>query len=205
MSITVSEKAELDLGTEECQCGLDTGNIPHTPSCLVHAITEYQARDAIERLKKAWIADGCWDIEETDGFEDCKGELLAWRLEYEHLQALAKAPDPNGLAALMLAWHGAQERADELADEIKAVVLLYRKTQKTGLITATFNNPRKTYNYMKAVVEHENCTTELLAKYTSKPDPKIDYLKCANALGLVAAGNIPFTEGKASVTLKRKS
>lgn len=38
---------------------------------------------SIEELKKSWEKDPCWDIEETEGFEKHKNELLAWRKEYE--------------------------------------------------------------------------------------------------------------------------
>jgi len=32
----------------------------------------------IEKLKNDWIYDPCWDIEDTDGFEDHREELLAF-------------------------------------------------------------------------------------------------------------------------------
>ena len=38
---------------------------------------------AIEILKSHWLADPCWDIEETPGFESSKAELLAYRMECE--------------------------------------------------------------------------------------------------------------------------
>lgn len=40
----------------------------------------------VEDLKAQWKADPCWDIEETEGFEDLRNELLIWRLEYERNQ-----------------------------------------------------------------------------------------------------------------------
>ncbi len=39
--------------------------------------------DEIEALKKNWRHDPCWDIEDTDGFEEHKAELKAYRLDYE--------------------------------------------------------------------------------------------------------------------------
>lgn len=33
----------------------------------------------IEELKSQWEADGTWDIEDTEGFEDHYDELLAYR------------------------------------------------------------------------------------------------------------------------------
>jgi hypothetical protein len=39
--------------------------------------------EKIEELKKSWLADPCWDIENTEGFEDDFEELKAFRLEKE--------------------------------------------------------------------------------------------------------------------------
>jgi hypothetical protein len=35
-------------------------------------------REEIERLKRSWVADNCWDLEDTDGFEEHREELLAF-------------------------------------------------------------------------------------------------------------------------------
>ena len=37
----------------------------------------------IERLKKDWFDDPCWDIENTDGFEEYASELKEYRLYCE--------------------------------------------------------------------------------------------------------------------------
>jgi hypothetical protein len=39
--------------------------------------------DEIERLKHSWLGDPCWNIEETEGFEEHREELLAFRKETE--------------------------------------------------------------------------------------------------------------------------
>ena len=36
-------------------------------------------QEQIEKLKADWRNDPCWDIEDTEGFEDHKEELLAYR------------------------------------------------------------------------------------------------------------------------------
>ena len=41
------------------------------------------AREQIDDLKRQWKADPCWDIEETEGFETVREELLAYRLQME--------------------------------------------------------------------------------------------------------------------------
>jgi hypothetical protein len=40
-------------------------------------------QDEIEKLKKNWIADPCWDLENEDGFGEHREELLKFRLETE--------------------------------------------------------------------------------------------------------------------------
>ena len=37
----------------------------------------------VRELKANWKSDPIWDIEDTEGFEDHKQELLAYRLEME--------------------------------------------------------------------------------------------------------------------------
>ena len=41
--------------------------------------------DELDALKASWLTDPCWDIEDTEGFEDDKEELLAFRKEREDL------------------------------------------------------------------------------------------------------------------------
>jgi len=40
-------------------------------------------REQIEKLKASWAADPCWDIEDTDGFEEYRDELAAFAAERE--------------------------------------------------------------------------------------------------------------------------
>ena len=44
----------------------------------------------ISDLKSQWIKDGCWDIEDTEGFEAHSEELSAWRENYESRQEEAR-------------------------------------------------------------------------------------------------------------------
>ncbi len=39
--------------------------------------------EEIEKLKASWRRDPCWDIEDTEGFEDHQEELLAYRKQVE--------------------------------------------------------------------------------------------------------------------------
>lgn len=47
--------------------------------------TEFPVKsaDEIQKLKDGWRHDPCWDIEDTEGFEAHKEELLKYRLEQE--------------------------------------------------------------------------------------------------------------------------
>lgn len=42
-----------------------------------------EMRNKIEDLKAQWLADACWYIEETEGFEEHRKQLLAFRLATE--------------------------------------------------------------------------------------------------------------------------
>lgn len=39
-----------------------------------------KTRNEVEKLKSEWLSDACWDIEDTEGFEEYKPELLQYRL-----------------------------------------------------------------------------------------------------------------------------
>jgi len=40
--------------------------------------------EEVEELKRQWKHDPIWDIEQTEGFEDHRAELLQFRLECEN-------------------------------------------------------------------------------------------------------------------------
>lgn len=42
-----------------------------------------KTRREIEKLKVDWVFDPCWDIEDTEGFEEHREELLQFRKEME--------------------------------------------------------------------------------------------------------------------------
>ena len=46
-------------------------------------IIEQLIREEVGRLKAQWAADPCWDIEDTEGFEEHKEELHEYRLAME--------------------------------------------------------------------------------------------------------------------------
>lgn len=50
-----------------------------------------KTREEVEKLKQDWLADGCWDIEKTEGFEDYTDELLKFRRKMERIWKREKA------------------------------------------------------------------------------------------------------------------
>ncbi len=42
-----------------------------------------KTRDEVEKLKQNWLHDPCYDIEEIEGYEDYKDELLTFRKKQE--------------------------------------------------------------------------------------------------------------------------
>ena len=47
-----------------------------------------KTQDEIYRLQWNWKNDPCWDLEETEGFEDHRAELLKYRLDSEFQWAI---------------------------------------------------------------------------------------------------------------------
>ncbi len=43
-----------------------------------------KTQEEIQYLKQNWLNDPCWDIEETEGFEEYREQLLEYRLRCEH-------------------------------------------------------------------------------------------------------------------------
>ena len=41
-----------------------------------------KSREEIENLKAGWMADPCWDLYETEGFEEYRDELKKYQEEY---------------------------------------------------------------------------------------------------------------------------
>lgn len=42
-----------------------------------------KTKEDVAALKSNWLSDPCWDIEDTEGFEDYKEELQDFRLSHE--------------------------------------------------------------------------------------------------------------------------
>ena len=82
--------------------GVYAGSVP-TP------VTVPKTREDVEALKANWRADPCWDIEDTEGFDDFYGELLLYRHEWEARWAaetekrIAAYAARNGIGDLKLA------------------------------------------------------------------------------------------------------
>ena len=55
-------------------------------------------REDVERLKRDWAADPCWDIAETEGFEEYEDELRAF-------QVLKRAEMNKTIVVQQVDWH----------------------------------------------------------------------------------------------------
>jgi len=76
------------------------------------------------------------------------------------------------LARLMLEWEEAKRKLDELADEIKATVLVMEESQEVGNVKARFNKGRKRYDYRLAVADAELSQEQLKPFETASIDYK---------------------------------
>lgn len=59
-----------------------------------------KSREEVERLKQNWHEDSCWDIEKTEGFEDYRDELLAYRKQSEAEWEVARQKHHDKLASI---------------------------------------------------------------------------------------------------------
>ena len=105
--------------------------------------------------------------------------------------------DLSNLARLMLRWEKQKRALDELEAAIKDTVLQIGKTQTVGHVRATYNNPRKSYDYEGAADGHPMVTDATIALFTT---PKIDWrgiCKHADIKPIVTPGT-----GPGSVSIK---
>jgi len=96
------------------------------------------AREEIEKLKKSWLEDPCWDIECTEGFEEHEQELLAFRLEAD------------------------AERTKKMEEKIekRARVVLV----ETGISNQGAAQAIKTYDEIEYLASHPNYQSESIAE-----------------------------------------
>ncbi len=85
-----------------------------------------RTKEDIEDLKRNWQIDPCWDIEETEGFEDHKLELQNFRYIHEQRETdiynkdLEQYAYKIGTGSTKLAEHirGMKTTIEELKEEI---------------------------------------------------------------------------------------
>jgi hypothetical protein len=65
-------------------------NQQHDPIQDLRAELNGKTREDIETLKKNWLADPCFEIEDTKGFEAHREELIAWRKDHEWKDNIAR-------------------------------------------------------------------------------------------------------------------
>lgn len=52
-----------------------------------------KTREEVEALKSNWYSDSCWDLEDTEGFEAHRDELLTYRKQVEGARAERRAKE----------------------------------------------------------------------------------------------------------------
>ena len=48
-------------------------------------MTVTKTREEVEKLKREWVSDPIWDIEDTEGFEEYREELLEFALKQQEI------------------------------------------------------------------------------------------------------------------------
>lgn len=88
---------------------------------------EHKSLEEIEALKANWRADPCWDLENTEGFERYKGELLRYRHQMEidwrdksqaRLIKMANDLDIPGKVVLVEYLERLQAKIDDLSHKL---------------------------------------------------------------------------------------
>ena len=106
--------------------------------------------------------------------------------------------DEDALAFALLKWGTFRRELDELEARVKATVLRLEKTQAVGSVRASFSKGRRSYDYPAGCKE---ATPEEIEAYSTKT-VKIDWrgLYLNEVRGDVE--NLPFTQGKPSVSIR---
>ena len=106
--------------------------------------------------------------------------------------------DKSQLARLMLEWEELRREMDTIETEIKQSVLQIGKTQVVGNVRATYNNPRKKYDY-------EGSAVKKIGHGKALEGLKLDHRKVTydwKAICEEVDVEVSYTEGEPSVTLK---
>lgn len=85
-------------------------------------VQPFPTPEEIDHLKKSWLADPCWDIEDTEGFEAHRAELLAFRLEQDKIsEQRAKERNEREIQSVM--------KRRNLPNAVVARMVLYEEWQ----------------------------------------------------------------------------
>jgi hypothetical protein len=104
-------------------------------------------KDEVEKLKAGWVDDPCLDIEETEGFEDVREELLQFRKEFE-AESLARREEQiarrarivavdtgvsnQGAAKAISTYEEIEREVDLKKALVRATLLLAAQTQRVA-------------------------------------------------------------------------
>lgn len=104
--------------------------------------------EEINELNRNWASDPCWDIEDTEGFEDHYEELKEYRLKAEKNIQMRYA---NGVVS-RIEW---DERRYETSVKLAASLLIASpKASETQIVDSALRLTDKLLNRLKE--DHEN-------------------------------------------------
>ncbi len=85
-----------------------------------------RTREEIETLKADWLQDDCWDLEDTEGFEAHRAELMAFREVHqaerqraEQRQREARAADLGCSVALLSIVERLEDQVARLEQKVE--------------------------------------------------------------------------------------
>lgn len=95
-----------------------------TPATPADSIATYKTLQEIQELKRNWLSDPIWDLEETEGFEAHREELLAFRKAKEAEWSATRAQETTSRRQqlLELAEQLGVPGNDQLATAIKSML-----------------------------------------------------------------------------------
>jgi hypothetical protein len=113
-----------------------------------------KTRQEVEELKASWRRDPCWDIADTEGFEEYKVELLAFQRQMEYTWKKKKEQEIIDFGNKIVGIHLTQKESyyrgvDGAIDTFKLLSFLFDLKKETEELKAAVEK------YAKQLRDHE--------------------------------------------------
>ncbi|MCA8838301.1 MAG: hypothetical protein K8963_10690 [Proteobacteria bacterium] len=162
-TIPQSIRSVNDRRSQQCAWSMAEYGIADQPD-MVALVLEHlptQTPDAIDRLKREWLNDPCFFLEDTEGFEVHREELIEFRLTHT-AWATAQAHEAQGWMAWE--WRVTEEAAARI--EAKRLIAQYQGWMGTPID----HKPRQVAALAQALVQAA----------TPPPDMSKDQFPCSS-------------------------